>query len=296
MVDVDDVEKREPLGEAVGKGTTPMKLKRLIALGLAAFTMVAFAAGCGSNTADQKAAGDQLPKKIIVGLDDNYPPMGFHDDKGNIVGFDIDMAKEAAKRANMDIEFKPIDWDSKEAELKSKHIDVLWNGLTVTPEREKNMSFSIPYLVDTTEIVVKKDSPIQSVNDLKGKIVGTQQGSSAETVLDKDPDTKQFKQLKKYGDFVSAFMDLEVGRIDALVVDSIVGQYNMAKKPGQFREVADPKFGKEDNAIGFRKEDNALREKFNGILKQMMEDGTADKIAQKWFGNTNMLDKSAFKN
>ncbi len=271
-----------------------MKLKRLIALGLAAFTMVAFAAGCGSS-ADQKAAGDQLPKKVIVGLDDNYPPMGFRDEQGNLVGFDIDMAKEAAKRANMEIEFKPIDWDSKEAELKSKHIDILWNGLTVTPEREKNMSFSTPYLVDTTEIVVKKESPIQGVADLKGKVVGTQQGGSAEAVLDKDPATKEFKELKRYGDFVSAFLDLEVGRIDALVVDGIVGQYTMSKKPGVFRDIPDPKFGKEDNAIGFRKEDNALREKFNSILKEMMNDGTADKIAQKWFGNTSMLNKDAFK-
>ncbi len=271
-----------------------MKFKRLIALGIAAFTMVAFAAGCGSS-ADQKSGGDQLPKKIIVGLDDNFPPMGFRDEKGNLVGFDIDMAKEAAKRANMDIEFKPIDWDSKEAELKSKHIDVLWNGLTVTPEREKNMSFSTPYLISKQILVVKNDSPIKSVEDLKGKVVATQQGSSAETVMDKDPDTKQFKAFKKYGDFVNAFMDLELGRVDAVVVDEVVGRYLMNKKPGTFRAIPDPKFGKEDSAIGFRKEDNALREKFNGILKEMMNDGTADKFAQKWFGTTTMLNKDAFK-
>ena len=195
---------------------------------LASVALAALLAACGKTEPAASTAPAAAPApapaavvKLVVGLDDNFPPMGFRDEKNELVGFDIDMAREAAKRAGLEVEFKPIDWDSKEAELKSKHIDILWNGLTVTPEREKNMSFSIPYLVDTTEIVVKKDSPIQSVNDLKGKIVGTQQGSSAETVLDKEPDTKQFKQLKKYGDFVSAFMDLEVGRIDALVVDKI---------------------------------------------------------------------------
>ena len=75
----------------------------------------------------------------------------------------------------MEVEFKPIDWDSKEAELKSKRIDALWNGLSLTPEREKNILFSTPYVQDKQIIAVRADSPIQSKDDLKGKIVGTQQ-------------------------------------------------------------------------------------------------------------------------
>lgn len=269
-----------------------MKIKKWLALGLATIAVVAFTAGCGSSA--DKAAGGELPKKMVIGLDDNFPPMGFRDDKGEIVGFDIDLAKEAAKRAGMEVEFKAIDWDSKEAELKSKRIDALWNGVTVTPDREKNVLFSTPYVQDKQIIVVRNDSTIQGKADLTGKIVGTQQGSNVEPILEQDAKERGIKEVKKYGDFVNAFMDLELGRIDALVVDGIVGQYTMTQKPGKFR-VANDDYGADKMAVGFRLEDKALQEKINGVLKEMMNDGTADKIAEKWFGNSNLLNKDGFK-
>ena len=127
-----------------------------------------YVSGCGSDT---KKADTQLPKKIVIGLDDSFPPMGFKDDKGEIVGLDIDLAKEAAKRAGMDVEFKAIDWSSKEAELKSKKIDVLWNGLTASPEREKNILFSDTYMKDKQYIVVRNDdNAIKGKSDLAGKV------------------------------------------------------------------------------------------------------------------------------
>ena len=144
-----------------------MNWKKMMAVGLAAVSMMVFVTGCGSDT---KTANKELPKKIVIGLDDSFPPMGFKDDKGEIVGLDIDMAKEAAKRAGMDVEFKAIDWSSKEAELKSKKIDALWNGLTVSPEREKNILFSNTYMKDKQYIVVRnEDESIKSKADLAGK-------------------------------------------------------------------------------------------------------------------------------
>lgn len=107
-------------------------MRKFIASLLVLLLVGALVAGCGSST----------PKKIVVGLDDNFPPMGFRDDKNNIVGFDIDMAKEASKRMGVAVEFKPIDWNSKEAELSSKRVDVLWNGLTITEQRKQNIAFS----------------------------------------------------------------------------------------------------------------------------------------------------------
>ncbi len=269
-----------------------MNMKKLAALGMTMLALVAFTAGCGSDTSSNGAG--ELPKKMVIGLDDNFPPMGFRDDKGEIVGFDIDLAKEAAKRAGMEVEFKAIDWDSKEAELKSKRIDALWNGVTVTPDREKNILFSTPYVQDKQIIVVRNDSAIQGKEDLTGKIVGTQQGSNVEPILDKDAQERGIKEVKKYGDFVNAFMDLELGRIDALVVDGIVGQYTMTQKPGVFR-VANGDYGADKMAVGFRLDDKALQAKMNDVLKEMMNDGTADKIAEKWFGNSNLLNKDGFK-
>lgn len=267
--------------------------KKAIGIGLATIGLAALLVGCGSNNMAE-SNNQELPKKIVVGLDDNFPPMGFRDEQGNLVGFDIELAKEAAKRAGMDIEFKPIDWSSKEAELKSKHIDVLWNGLSITPEREKNILFSKPYLKGTQIIIVRNDSEVKTKEDLQGKIVATQQGSHVEPLVDADKEKYGFKEVKTYSDFINAFMDLELGRIDALVVADDVGKYNMTKNPGKFK-ITEGTYGSDISGIGFRLGDTALKNKFDGILKEMMEDGTADQIAIKWFGDTTKLNKDAFK-
>ena len=153
-----------------------MNWKKALAAGTLAVAAVTMIAGCGGNT--DKQAAQKLPDKIVIGLDDNFPPMGFRDDSGQLVGFDIDLAQEASKRLGIPVEFKPIDWDSKETELKSKKIDAIWNGLSITPEREKNILFSRPYENGPQILLVKNDSPIQGKADLAGKIVGTQQGST----------------------------------------------------------------------------------------------------------------------
>ena len=113
--------------------------------------------GCGGNDANKPAEGDSAEiKKIVVGLDDEYAPMGFKDEQNQIVGFDVDLAKEAAKHLNAEVEFKAIDWSSKEAELKSGRIDVIWNGLDITPERQENMLFSEPYMDNRQIVFVRK--------------------------------------------------------------------------------------------------------------------------------------------
>lgn len=270
-----------------------MNWKKIMAVGLAAVSMMAFVSGCGSNT---KNADTQLPKKIVIGLDDSFPPMGFKDDKGEIVGLDIDLAKEAAKRAGMDVEFKAIDWSSKEAELKSKKVDALWNGLTVSPEREKNILFSNAYMKDKQYLIVcNDDNSIKSKSDLAGKVVGVQQASTGESALQNDPSGKTVKKIKSYADFVSAFMDLGIGRLDAVIADGVIARYLMTKEPGKYKIVEGTDYGVENFAVGFRKDDTALRDKINAILVEMKKDGTADKIAEKWLGSGADLDKSDAK-
>ncbi len=237
-------------------------------------------AGCGSN---DKAAQQELPKKIVIGLDDNFPPMGFKDEKGNLVGFDIDMAKEAAKRANMEIEFRAIDWSSKEAELKGKKIDALWNGLSVSEERKKNILFSDAYISNGQILIVRADSNIQSQEDVQGKILAVQEGSTAYEAVKSTGLDKKAKEVKQYADNVTALMDVEIGRADAIVVDSIVGRYMIAKKAETYR-VLGKEITTEDMAVGFRKEDTKLQQKFNQILADMKKDGTSGKISEKWFG------------
>lgn len=237
-------------------------------------------AGCGS--ADTKTPAK---KKIVIGLDDSFPPMGFRDDKNNIVGFDIDMAKEAVKRLNMDVEFKPIDWSSKEAELNGKRIDALWNGMNITEERKKNVLFSDPYMESKQLIFVLAGSPIKSADDLAGKVVGVQQASIGEEVVMKDAKLKaSLKDFKKYPDCIAAFMDLKTGRVDAVVTDEILGRYYMSKETGKYIAIEKPLGDVGTYGVGFRKEDKELRDKVQAALNEMKKDGTSAKISKQWFG------------
>ncbi len=134
---------------------------------LGSLTGLALAA-CGGKTDSAPAASASAGsaaavegQTVVVGLDDNFPPMGFRDDKNELVGFDIDMARAAAEHAGLKVEFKPIDWSAKESELNSKRVDMLWNGLTITDERKQNILFSNPYMENHQIIVVRPDAGIK---------------------------------------------------------------------------------------------------------------------------------------
>ncbi|MBE8950963.1 MAG: amino acid ABC transporter substrate-binding protein [Quinella sp. 3Q1] len=245
--------------------------------------------GCGGGGDAPKSDGDSSKKmeKITIGLDDEYAPMGFKNEQNEIIGFDVDLAKEAAKRLGTEVEFKAIDWNSKEAELKSGRIDIIWNGLDITPERQENMLFSDPYMDNRQIVFVKRgnDQGIMAETDLAGKTVGTQAGSTAEDYIVKTTALKDsLKELKTYGDYVSAFMDLENGRIDALVCDEIVGRYAMSKQDGKFDALNVNVGPVSEFGIAFRKDDTELRDKVQKVFDEMTKDGAAGKISEQWFG------------
>lgn len=222
--------------------------------------------------------------KFVVGLDDAFAPMGFRDENGNIVGFDIDLAKEAAKRLGVEVEFKPIDWNSKELELKNKKIDMIWNGLTITEDRKKNMAFSKPYLVNTQIIIVPQDSSIKSKADLAGKKVGVQMSSSSLEAVKKDKEVyESLAELVEYPDNLEALLDLKAGRIDAVVADEILGRYYIEKRNENF-VILDDNFGTEEYGVGLRLADKALLKALDKVLDEMKQDGTMAEISKKWFG------------
>ncbi len=167
--------------------------------------------------------------KLIVGLDDSFPPMGFRDEKNNIVGYDIDLAKEVAKRMGVELVLQPIDWDSKELELQSGKIDCIWNGMTITEERVEAMYFVKPYIANRQIVIVGENSDIKTKADLTGKKIGLQKGSSALNAVKADDVYSKIGQIIEYQNNVDAFNDLKVGRIDALVVDEVAGRYMIEK-------------------------------------------------------------------
>ena len=243
----------------------------------------------GTAVAQDSLAEIQEKGKLVVGLDDSFPPMGFRSDSGEIVGFDIDLAKEAAKRLGVEVEFKAVDWDGVILSLKNGMIDVIWNGLTITPEREKSIDFSQPYLENSQSIVVQADSNIETKKDLADKVVGIQLGSSAVSAVESEPEVLDtFEELRKFSNNTEALMDLQTGRVQAVVLDKIVGRYYISQRPGQFKVLED-NFGAEKYAVGVRDGADSLRKALNKALNEMIEDGTAAEISEKWFGEDIVL-------
>jgi polar amino acid transport system substrate-binding protein len=272
-------------------GGIKMKKSIIFLLAIAMMTGVLLSACSGAQQTAKDTSLEDIKKagKFIVGLDDSFPPMGFRDEAGNIVGFDIDLAKEAAKRLGVEVEFRPIDWNSKELELKNKKIDMIWNGLTITEERKKNMAFTKPYLANKQIIVVLEGSDVKGKADLAGKKVGAQLDSSgAEAVQNDEEVYNSLEELVLYPDYLEAFLDLENGRIAALVVDEILGKYYIAKR-GSGYKVLDENFGDEEYGVGLRLEDKQLLDALNKVLDEMKEDGTMAEISKQWFGEDIIL-------
>lgn len=168
--------------------------------------------------------------ELILGLDETFPPMGYRDANGDIIGFDIDLATEVCSRLGVKLKLQPINWDSKEMELNGKTIDCIWNGMSITDERISGMDLSTPYIANKQIIIVKSDSGISTKADLAGKTVGAQQGSSAVDAIRAEPDVKaSFGSLNEYASNDEAFLDLKAGRIDVLVVDEVYGRYMISQ-------------------------------------------------------------------
>lgn len=243
-----------------------------------------FAGGASENAADTSLE-DVLEKgQFVLGLDDSFPPMGFRDENGEIVGFDIDCAREVCSRLGVELVAQPIDWNSKEQELMTGNIDCLWNGFTITEERKENLLFSDPYVKNAQVVVVNASSPYQSLADLAGGSVGVQAGSSAESAIEDTPDfAASIGEIIQFKENLTALMDLEIGGVDAVVMDLLVANDNINRSGKDFR-ILDETLADEEYGIGFRKNDVALRNAVQDALNDMAADGTLAEIATKWFG------------
>ncbi|MGL5694479.1 MAG: amino acid ABC transporter substrate-binding protein [Peptostreptococcaceae bacterium] len=260
-----------------------IKLKKILTA-LVATICISGLTGCSNDS--NRGEKTESKDKIILGYDNTFVPMGYLDENGNTVGFDVDLANEVGKRLDLDIVFQSIDWSMKEAELNSGNIDAIWNGYTLTEERKSKVAYTDSYLDNKQIIVTLKDSDINSKDDLKGKSLGTQSDSSGMEAVLKDKifvDGLKKKEPVLYDTFDKAFRDLEIGRIDALVADEVLARYYISQKKEDIYSVLDEDFGKEIFVVGFKKDNTELRDKINDALNEMKKDGTFDKIYSKWF-------------
>lgn len=279
-----------------------MMKKRLLSAVMAS-AMVLSLAACGGAKTETTAAETTAEKKeetttagttaaetaeaaggtLIVGFDQDFPPMGFVGDNGEYTGFDLDLAKEVASCLGLEYKAQPIAWDSKDMELESGNIDCIWNGFTITG-REDDYTWTTPYMANKQVFVVANDSDIKSQADLAGKVVEVQADSSAEAALKENQDlANTFGQLLTTPDYNTAFMDLEQGAVDAVAMDVIVAGYQIKQRNADFK-ILDDSLSEEEYGIGFKKGNTELRDKVQGALEEMAADGTLAKISDEWFG------------
>ena len=251
-----------------------MVMKKVLASVMAVATLALAIAGCGKKD----------DKKFVVGFDQEFPPMGFVADDGSYVGFDLDLAQECAKRMGREFVAQPIAWDSKDQELKSGNIDCIWNGFTISG-REDGYTWSEPYMVNDQVVVVKNDSGITSLADLAGLKVAVQKDSSGLAALNDNPDlTNTFGELVEIDSYLQAMMELEMGSVDAIVMDEIVARYEIQTSGKPFT-VLDEAVASEEYGVGFLLGNTALRDEVQKTLEDMAADGTMKQISEKWFGS-----------
>lgn len=221
---------------------------------------------------------------FVLGLDDSFPPLGFRDDANEIVGYDIDLAKEVAHRLGVSFKAQPIDWDAKEQELATGKIDCIWNGFTMTTERKEALSFTGAYLNNAQVVVVRSDSGIRNLAGLAGRKIGVQSGSSAQDAVDgNDAFKKSLKEEVMFKDNITALNDLEISGIDGVVMDSVVAEYSISATGKPF-DVLPEMLANEEYGVAFRKSDVRLRDEVQRLLEEMQSDGTVERISDKWFG------------
>ena len=231
----------------------------------------------------------QQQKSITVGFDNTFVPMGFEEKNGNYAGFDIELAKYVSKKLGIQVHFQPIDWDMKETELQNGTIDAIWNGYSATDERREKVAFTIPYMQNTQILVVKKTSGIHSVEDMTGKVLGAQNGSSG--MLDFEEHPEVLKNRVKGGDadqyqsVSEAIIDLKNDRIDALLIDRVYADYYLTTEGiADEYDTIPSGFESESFAVGVRPADKKLLEALNEAFKELYQEGIFQQISQKWFG------------
>ena len=255
-------------------------MKMLTAVALAAMSVVI--AGCGEK--------DDGTRKFTVGFDADFPPYGFKEGS-EYKGFDLDLAREVCARKGWKFVANPINWDAKDMELNSGSIDCIWNGFTIQG-REDAYTWTVPYVDNSQVVLVKAGSPIKTLADLKGKIVGVQTDTPVQKALSKDGDKKElgatFKELVVMPNYNQAVNELNMGGVDAVAMDVGVAKKKMADLPGKFEMLGEIVMT-ETYGIGFKKGNVSLKDEVEATLKEIFADGTGAKIAEKYQIEPNAL-------
>lgn len=271
-----------------------MNYKKLCSLLCAGVLSASLLTACGgtppaadaapSAESDQSLQYIQDKGSLTLGLDDQLPPMGFLDESGKIVGFDIDVAEKVCEKLGVKLETQAINWDSKQMELDTKSIDCIWNGLSWSEDRAEAMSLSVPYLKNHMVLVVPEGTAYQAVDDLADKTIALQSGSTAQEAYDAETRLSGKTEMVGMENNMLCLIDVESGASDAALMDETVANY-LIETGGKKLRVMEDFLYEEDYVIGFRKGETALTEAVNNALSELAADGTLGEISTKWFGS-----------
>jgi glutamine transport system substrate-binding protein len=258
-----------------------MKKKSFI-FGLIAVLLLALV-GCGKSAEETSSTNGESKKKVVVGTEAAFAPFEYMD-KGEIVGFDVDFLDAVMKEAGIDYELKNIGWDPLFAAVQGKEVDLAISGITINDDRKQTYDFSIPYFESTHMILAKEDTPIKNALDLKGKVIGVQNGTTGQAAAEKIVGANS-ENIKKFENTAVAIMELMNGGVEVVVTDNVVATEYIKNNPDQkLKTIEDPEnFESEFYGLMFPK-GSELKPEIDKAIKKVIESGKYAEIYKKWFG------------
>lgn len=274
-------------------------MKKLLALALGCALTLSLAA-CGgstptpapstSNTETPAPAESDLAyikdKGVMVIGYTVAPPMNYTDDSGVFTGFDTELATMVCVALGVTPEFQLINWDSKEVELAGKGIDCVWNGMTLTPEREANMACTIPYCKNAQVVVMKSGADYADTASLIGKVVCAEQGSAGQTLIqgddetDPDPNLAQCEYVPKAVQS-DCLLEVKAGTADAAILDMTLANSMIGEGTNYSDLVIVDYLAEEDYGVAFR-QGSDVRDEVNALFEKYLTDGTLQTLADKY--------------
>ncbi len=281
-------------------------MKKIIAFMMAGLMTATALAGCGGSgekkesateaatkaaTADTAATADSAGEdwtyleskgNLVIGIT-YFEPMNYMDENNELTGFETDFAKAVCEELKLEPKFQEIDWDSKEIELKTKSIDCIWNGLTITPERQENMDISIPYMENKQVMVCNKDKVAQFAESVEGASVVAESGSAGEDVAKEDEFFKgaDYQPVQSQS---TALLEVKAGTADIAIIDFVMSKGTI-REDSDFADLAvveEKTFSPEQYGIALRKNSAVTLEKFNAAIKAVYDSGKLKEIADKY--------------
>jgi polar amino acid transport system substrate-binding protein len=233
------------------------------------------------------SCGEKDKNQFLVGMEVGYPPMEMVDNDGKTpIGFDVDVAKEISKRlGKADVQIINTSWDGIFVALETNKFDCIISAVSITPERESAFALSKPYIANKLVLVCKKDNlEIKTPDDLLGKLTGVQVSTTAEDYIKKLKENGKNIEYTPYQKVTQGFVDLKIGRIQAVLVDIVVAKYYLKQDTDSFIITWESP-DSEPLGIAFSNKNKGLRDQVNKIIDTMKEDGTMAKISNKWFAD-----------